>query len=108
MTQPFFDDATRDLFDEILKESVEEYRAEKEFTVPVPDPALDPPEVLPETVEGDLSDAAWKRLHRAMYVMTMHRGRPHAQQPDFQRKWLESALRAICVILAHLPDGDET
>jgi hypothetical protein len=43
-----------------------------------------------------------------MYVMTMHRGRPHAQHPDFQRKWLESALRAICVILAHLPDGDET
>lgn len=106
MNTPFYDDATRDLFDEILAETVEEFRAEKQeaqntpVTVSEPEPLTDPP--------GPFVDDAWKRLHRSMYVISMHRGRPHAERPEFQRKWLESALRSICVILASLPDEETT
>lgn len=106
MNTPFYDDATRDLFDEILAESVEEFRAEKQEAVsaPVTNSEQAPVSDLPGS---DVEDA-WKRLHRSMYVISMHRGRPHAERPEFQRKWLESALRSICVILAALPDEGTT
>ena len=98
MGTPFFDDATRDLFDEILAESVQEFRASKK-TAPS-DPA--------HTVTTVDTEDAWKRLHRSMYVMTMHRGRPHAERPAFQRRWLETAVQAIYQILATLPEEDTT
>lgn len=104
MSESFFDDATRDLFDEILRESLDEYRAQKPKPV---ESSVTPPEPLP--VPGaPISDvdAAWKRLHRSMYVLTMHRGRPHAERPEFQRKWLEDAVKAIYLILAALPDKE--
>lgn len=106
MNTPFFDDATRDLFDEILAESVEEFRAQKQEAVSAPVQASEPTP-LPDTPTSDVQ-AAWKRLHRAMYVISMHQGRPHAERPEFQRRWLEDAVKAIYLILAALPDKEST
>lgn len=80
MTKPFFDDAARDLFDEIFAETLQEIRHEK----------------------------PWSRLHRAMYVLSMHKGRPHAVRPEFQRRWLTEAMTAIQEILEGLPEEETT
>lgn len=80
MTKPFFDDAARNLFDEIFAETLQEVRQEQ----------------------------PWSRLHRAMYVLSMHKGRPHAVRPAFQRKWLTEAMTAIREILDAMPEEDTT
>lgn len=80
MTQPFFDDAARQLFDDIFAETLDEVRKER----------------------------PWTRLHRAMYVLSMHKGRPHAVRPQFQRRWLTEAYEAIREILDALPEEDTT
>ena len=80
MTKPFFDDAARHLFDEIFAETLQEVRQEQ----------------------------PWSRLHRAMYVLSMHKGRPHAVRPAFQRKWLTEAMTAIQEILDAMPEEDTT
>lgn len=80
MTKPFFDDAARNLFDEIFAETLQEVRQEQ----------------------------PWSRLHRAMYVLSMHKGRPHAVRPAFQRKWLTEAMTAIQEILDAMPEEDTT
>lgn len=80
MTKPFFDDAARNLFDEIFAETLQEMHHEK----------------------------PWTRLHRAMYVLSMHKGRPHAVRPEFQRKWLTEAMASIQEILAQMPEDETT
>lgn len=113
MTQPFFDDAARSLFDEILAESIVEFRAEKERVAEdVPATPEEPPQQPQETPAEDpwpvTPKSPQQRLHRAMYVLDMHKGRPHANKPAFQRRWLEEALRAIVLMLADLPEDDTT
>lgn len=115
MSTPYFDDAARDLFADILTESIQEYQEEKAARTPEPDPLPEPPAEPPVPPQEDPPDTPRiprprtprERLHRAMYVMDMHKGRTHADLPAFQRRWLEEALRAIVLLLAELPEEDE-
>lgn len=158
MTDPYYDEATRDLFREILQESIQEYRDAKALDAVVltelpPDaeelPQESPQETVQETAQEPVQadpepipqdppapaetpsekpvripsprppaepvatpapDPAdpWRILHRSMYVLSMHRGRPHARTAAFQRRWLEQAVHAIYHILADLPDDPPT
>jgi hypothetical protein len=114
MSTPFFDDAARDLFDEIFRESLAEFREEKASTPP--EPSAPEPETPPEPPQTPAESPAEpvpvprprtpsERLHRAMYVLDMHKGRPHSDGVEFQRRWLEEALRAVVLMLAELPEG---
>lgn len=154
MTEPYYDEPTRDLFREILQESIQEYRDAKALDAVVledlppeaeeppqesaqettqgpvqadPEPVPQDPPVPPETppekpvripsprppaeplaepVDGPTAEPPdpWRILHRSMYVLSMHRGRPHARTAAFQRRWLEQAVHAIYHILADLPE----
>lgn len=154
MTEPYYDEPTRDLFREILQESIQEYRDAKALDAvalaDIPPEAEEPPpedvretaqetaqepvQADPEPVPQDPPDAPetppvkpvripsprppaepvadlpdtppdpWRILHRSMYVLSMHRGRPHARTAAFQRRWLEQAVHAIYHILADLPE----
>lgn len=111
MGTPFFDDTTRALFHEIFAETLAEYREEKAQT-PVAHPVetvQDHPETSPMAFPDGVffSHPAWVCLHRAMYVLDMHKGRPHAVKADFQRRWLQEAGDAVSALLTALPDDTE-
>jgi hypothetical protein len=110
MSTPYFDDAARDLFDEILTETIAEYREEKAARTPEPpaEPPVPPQEPPAPQPVVPRPRTPQERLHRAMYVLDMHKGRPHAAKPAFQRRWLEEAMRAIVILLAELPEDDDT
>ena len=55
---------------------------------------------------ADLKTSPESRLYRAMYVLSMHKGRPHAVKPAFQRKWLREVQDAAHEMLRNLPDED--
>jgi hypothetical protein len=57
---------------------------------------------------ADLKSNPWSRLYRAMYVLTMHKGRPHAVKPAFQRRWLSEVHDMTHELLRSLPDEDTT
>lgn len=115
MSTPYFDDAARDLFADILTESIQEYQEEKAARTPDPEPAPETPEeppVPPQETPPDVPRVPRprtpaERLHRAMYVLDMHKGRPHANKPEFRRRWLMEGLNAIVLLLAELPEEEE-
>jgi len=112
MSTPFFDESARNLFNEIFAESLAEFRQEKAQTSVAPpvETVQDPPETSPMAFPDGafFSHPAWVRLHRAMYVLDMHKGRPHAVKQAFQRRWLEEVVQSSVLLLAAIPEEDTT
>ena len=56
-----------------------------------------------DEIKDRLRNRPEQRLYRAMYVLSMHKGRPHAAKPAFRRKWLTAIRDAAAEMLAELP-----